>query len=241
MRVLRAVLIVIVLAGVSFAGGILVMDLAMGIVVGKGDVTTVPDIAGLHHDEAVRVLDKARLYLLVEREMHDAEADSGFVLRQRPGPDERVKEGRRIAVVLSSGPERSVIPEVAGRRVRQARIALSDEGLSVEQVLRVHHEQIERDVVIASAPVAGTPAVGGEGISLLVSLGPEPSRYLMPWLGGETLADVRRCLRLFELPLSRVQYRSEPEEKNDKVLEQTPPPGARVDRETSIEVVVSSP
>ncbi|MFH1278204.1 MAG: PASTA domain-containing protein [Candidatus Eisenbacteria bacterium] len=240
-RAFRTLAIIIVLALVSFGGGILIMDLTMGMVVGKGGVETVPDLSGLPFEEATRNLEKEGLYLAVEREEPHTEIDSGAVIRQLPAAGEKVKQGRRIAVTLSAGPQRRVVPELAGERVRQARIALSGVGLGVESVTHVPHERVERDVVIASSPVAGSPAVTGEKVQLLVSLGPEPSRYLLPDLRGESLDDVRRHLRLFELPLSRVSYRSDEKAPPGVVLEQTPDPGSRVDRETSLELVVSSP
>lgn len=240
-RAFRTLAIILVLALISFGGGILIMDLAMGLVVGKGDVSTVPGVVGLPSEEAARSLEREGLYLMVEREEHHAEIDSGAVIRQLPEAGGKVKQGRRIAVTLSTGPERSVVPELAGQRARQARIALSAAGLGVESVTHVPHERVERDAVIASSPVAGSPAVAGEKVQLLVSLGPEPSHYLLPDLTGKNLDDVRRHLRLFELPLSRVSYREGGEAVAGVVLEQKPAPGARVDRETSIELVVASP
>lgn len=241
MRVVRYIVLIAILGVLSFGGGILLMDLAMGFIVGKGSISRVPEVTGLPLEEATRLLEDSRLFILVNREEFDAEADSGVVIKQRPEPGDKVKRGRRITVTLSKGPERSVVPEVSGQRVRQARIALAESELQVTDVIRVPHEQVEREVVIASSPVAGTPAVAGDRVRLLVSLGPEPSGYRMPELVGSPLADVRRHLRLFELSLSRVSYRTESETGTGVVLEQSPPPGWLVDRETGIELVVSSP
>jgi serine/threonine-protein kinase len=241
MRVLRLLLGVAALALIAFLGGMLLMDLAMGIIVRRGEVTIVPDLTGLSYEEATREVADARLDLFVEREVFDGEADSGTVVRQLPAAGMRVKEGRRIALTVSKGPEWSVIPQVAGERVRQARLSLASAGLRVEENVYVAHESIERDFVIATSPVAGTPAAAGDPIRLLVSLGPAPTGYLMPDLTGQDIADVHRHLRLFQLSMPRITYREDPGVARGRVLEQSPLPGSRVDGETNIDLVVSSP
>ncbi|RPJ40625.1 MAG: PASTA domain-containing protein [Candidatus Latescibacterota bacterium] len=241
MRALRYVFAVAALGLVAFLGGMLIMDLAMGIVVRRGEVTLVPDVSGLPYEEAARALADAKLDLFVEREVSPAEADSGEVVRQFPGAGMRVKQGRRIALTLSKGPEWSVVPEVVGARVRQARIVLASSGLLVEADAYVAHESIERDVVIATFPVAGSPAAEGDPVRLLVSLGPAPTGFLMPDLTGRALDDVNRHLRLFQLSRPRVTYDGDPEAEPGRVLAQSPSPGSRVDGETPIELTVSSP
>ncbi len=240
-RVLRFLLILVGIGVVSFVGGLIAIDWIMGMVVGKGEVAEVPEVVGMPAEEAARLLDHRGLTLLVDHEEFDAVADSGVVIGQRPGAGDRVKLGRRIAVVLSRGPEGSTVPELVGERVRQARIELAEVGLDVGGVLRVHHDQVGRDLVISTFPVAGTSLVAGENVDLLVSLGPEPARYLMPSLQGKRLSEVRRHLGLFDLSLARVTYQPAPDQPQGLILDQVPPAGARVDRETSIEVVVASP
>jgi serine/threonine-protein kinase len=241
MRAIRVLLAIAGLGLLAFLGGMLIMDLAMGIIVRRGEVTIVPDVTGLPYDEAARALAHERLDLVVEREAFDSEADSGVVIRQIPGAGMRVKEGRRIAVAISKGPEWSVVPDVAGERMRQARLTLASAGLRVEDDATVTSDGVEPDLVIATSPVAGTPAAAGDPVRLLVSLGPAATGYLMPDLKGQEITDVNRHLRLFQLSLPTIQYRDESGEEPGRVLEQSPPPGTRVDRDTNIELVVSSP
>jgi serine/threonine-protein kinase len=241
MRALRFALIGLLLALAAFAGGMLVMDLAMGFVVRKGGSTVVPDVIGLRRAEAARALAEADLDLVIEKEEFDADSDSGVILHQLPSPGGRVKQGRRISVTISRGPRWGTVPEVAGERVRQARILLTRAGLRVEGDGYVPHEAIERDLVIATSPIAGTPAASGESVRLLVSLGPATTGFLMPDLNGKAIEAVNRHFRLFQLPLARVTYRADPGAPPGTVLEQTPLPGERVDRETAIELTVSSP
>lgn len=239
-RVLKRIGIVIVLGAVAFGGGIFLMDLIMGNIVGRGDVTCVPDVTNLPCDEATRLFEDEGLYLLVDREEFAPE-DSGVVIRQRPEADERVKKGRRIAVVISKGQEWTEVPELTGERVRQARIALSETGLRVGEILRVPNETVEGQIVIASSPVAGTPLMNGTRVHILVSLGPDPSRFLAPSLINKPIEDVRRYLRLFGLSLAGVSYRAEEGAVPGMILEQIPPPGSCIDPGTGIELVVASP
>ncbi|MBN1824742.1 MAG: PASTA domain-containing protein [Candidatus Eisenbacteria bacterium] len=241
MRVFRFLLIAVALGALSFVGGIFLMDVVMGGVVGRGDVVSVPSIEELPEEEASLRLEETGLYLAVDRIEFSALLDSGIVLRQRPAAGERVKRGRRIGVILSAGAERAAVPELVGERIRQARIALAEKGLRVGGVISVPHETVEEQRVIATDPVAGTATLKGAPVDLLVSLGPEPSRFLAPDLVGLPLAEVRRHLRLFGLSLANVAYETETDKPEGTVLAQTPPPGVRLDRDRRIELKVASP
>jgi len=241
MKVFRFLLLAVVLGAVSFVGGIFLMDLVMGSVVGRGDVVSVPSVEELPEEEANLRLEESGLYLAVDRIEYSALIDSGVVLRQRPAAGERVKRGRRIGVILSGGAERIAVPETTGERVRQARIALAERGLRVGDVVTVPHETVEEHRVIATDPVAGTETMKGSPVNLLVSIGPEPSRFLAPDLTGMPLPEVRRTLRLFGLSLANVAYEEESGERGGTVIAQTPPPGVRLDRDRRIELTVASP
>ncbi len=238
----RGALIVTGAALLSFVVGIFLFDFVMKMVVGQGDEVVVPAVVGLDESKADRLLGEEGLYLVEESSIFDAEQDSGRVLTQRPEEGERVKRGRRIHVVVSRGPERLLVPEVSGLRVRQARIALTSARLRAEPILRVPHDRVEKDLVIATSPVAGTPVLAGDPVRLLVSLGPERTSFLLPDLTGKRESEVRRHLNLFGLSLSRVTFRAgEGDAGPSVVVAQTPPAGSKVDSRTSIEVEVSAP
>ena len=97
--------------------------------------------------------------------------------------------------------------------------------------------------MIATSPVAGTPATSGEPVQLLVSLGPDRPSFLLPDLRGKKTSEVRRHLNLFGLSLARVTYLTDSEGGGDPgmVMNQIPPPGAQVDGRSSIEVEVAAP
>ncbi len=226
---------------ISFVGGLFLFDTVMKAVVGQGDETHVPEVVGLPEGEADVILGDRGLYLAVDNAIFDAETDSGTVLVQRPAAGDKVKRGRTIQITVSKGPESLSVPEVSAMRVRQARIALSRAGLRADSIIRVPHDQVGQDIVIATWPTAGTPLIVGEPVQLLVSLGPAEPAYLMPDLQGKRESEVRRHLNLFGLGLARVTYTQSEGSSAGSVIRQSPPPGARVDARTSVEVEVSSP
>lgn len=225
----------------SFLGGALVFDFAMRHLTGQGDEVVVPAIVGVHRTDAHKMLEDQGLYLIVENTVFDAVSDSGTVISQRPEAEERVKKGRRIHVTISEGVERMLVPEVGGQGVREARIVLNRSGLKAETVISVPHDDVPRDRVIATDPVAGTDVRSGADVHLLVSLGPENSAFLMPNLRGRKEYDVRRHLDLFGIGLARVTYKDLEGAERNVVIGQTPPPGTRIARGTSVEVEVTSP
>ncbi len=241
-KIAKAILMTGLIGVVSFVCGIFIFDFAMKLVVGQGDEVRVPLVVQLDESEANRLLEEKGLYLVTEGATFDANLDSGTVLTQRPEEGELVKRGRRIHVVISQGPERLFVPEVGGLRVRQARISMSRMGLRAESIIQIPHDQVDHDLVIASSPVAGTPAITGEPVQLLVSSGPTRPSFMLPDLCGKRESEVRRHLNLFGLSLSQVSYLADSTATVDPgvVLSQIPPPGARVDGRSSIEVEVSA-
>jgi beta-lactam-binding protein with PASTA domain len=81
--------------------------------------------------------------------------------------------------------------------------------------------------------------VGGR-VDLLLSEGPPGGAWLVPDLRGGGLASARELLAGRGLPAPRVRYQSAADRQADTVLDQSPPPGSRLERGRSLELVVAS-
>ena len=103
----------------------------------------VPDVCGLHIDEAADVLKATKLdYTVVEYKYKDG-AVADEVLEQRPLADAKVKEGRKITLVLNTTekPRQGIPPVIDNSSLREAEFRLKASGFVVEAVDTIEGER----------------------------------------------------------------------------------------------------
>ena len=134
----------------------------------------VPDVEGMELDEAMGLL--AQNGLLVD-------IDPDWLT----DPD--------VPRTLSSGPPRRAVPMTVGNALRHAQISLQQQNVGVEYVARVYSSEFAKDQVIAQQPTT-TDLLEGEVVAarLLVSLGPQPTKYVMPDLAYRSVGEIRMQL-----------------------------------------------
>jgi eukaryotic-like serine/threonine-protein kinase len=93
----------------------------------------VPDLSGLEPEAARASLAEAGLGLGTVERQHSDSVAAGAVLSQQPAAGASLRRGHPVSVVLSDGPRPAVVPEVTGMSRDEARRALEDAGLVVEE------------------------------------------------------------------------------------------------------------
>ncbi len=138
------------------------------------DLVTVPSVAGLTENDALRRLRDARL---VPGPRVRAASDSqpvGTVISISPGPGTRVGVGTIVELTISDGPARAGVRSVTLRPLAEAVTRLRDQGFDVE-VREEPSPAVAPGLVIRQIPGAGQEAVLGSTVMLWVSTGPDGS------------------------------------------------------------------
>ncbi|HEX2039989.1 MAG TPA: PASTA domain-containing protein [Acidimicrobiales bacterium] len=91
------------------------------------------ELEGMTYDEAAKVLTDAGL-VPVRKDVFDDEVEVGKVVSTAPAAGTPVARGARITLNVSKGPETVPVPDVVGRRVEDARAAVTAAGLQVSGV-----------------------------------------------------------------------------------------------------------
>src|SRR5271165_3156532 len=99
-----------------------------------GRQTAVPKIVGMTPLEAQRALASKGLVLESADRYYSTDVPEGRVLSQAPAPGSEVRRGWRVRVAESMGPQRVVIPDVAGGSERAADINIKRRGLELGNV-----------------------------------------------------------------------------------------------------------
>jgi eukaryotic-like serine/threonine-protein kinase len=145
---------------------------AVDVTVAKSpQLTTVPNVAGLSEEEALRRLREAGLVPGTRTRAASDILPSGTVIGTLPGPGTRVAVESVIEVTISDGPARAAVRAVTNRPLAEAVARLRDQGFVVE-IYEEANPAVAAGLVIRQVPAAGEEAVLGSTVMLWVSTGP---------------------------------------------------------------------
>lgn len=196
----------------------------------------VPDVVGHQVDDAVQELKSRGLEPDIKKIVDEAE--EGTVISQNPDAESKVKRGRLIRLMVSTGPESVTIPDVIGQSLSDAKLILGNEDLRYK-VEEIYSEEYDQGIVADQDPPGGTKTETTE-VLLKVSKGKEPKTAKAPSLVGLTLSaaqsEVGRANLILDEP---VQSQRSEEYLVGYIISQNPAPGTSLNEGEGISVVVS--
>ncbi|MGZ4632727.1 MAG: Stk1 family PASTA domain-containing Ser/Thr kinase [Actinomycetes bacterium] len=181
---LALLLVLLLAAGLSFA--------AWFYAAGPGATVTVPSLLGKTRSAAQARATAAGLSTKVSGYRFDEVVGKGLVLATEPGPNGNVKKHGTVGLILSKGPERYDVPNLAGKTEALARQILDDNHLTVGRSTREYSDQVKEGSVISTTPAAGTRQKPNTAVSLVLSKGVEPVD--VPSVTGKKVDDAQSTL-----------------------------------------------
>jgi eukaryotic-like serine/threonine-protein kinase len=147
---------------------------AIGWWLGSGRYTDVPALAGQEEAVAIDLLQEAGLDPDCCEEQFSETVASGVVISATPSSGEVIR-GTDIALVVSKGPERFVVPtSLVGRQGPAVTRQLQESTPLQVTVAERHHDAAPAGEVVGFEPPAGTPLKRGQKVTVVVSLGRAP-------------------------------------------------------------------
>lgn len=167
------VIMVCMLASVltTAAGHFLMQALSQQGVLTPEEIST-PLLVGLAQQEAQRMVESSSLQFAVSGQRVDANMEEGKVVSQTPVASVKVLPNSLVQVVISSGKGQVMIPDTRGLDLEIALKVLSSAGLKTGPIERRPHQELARDHIISTRPIAGEMAAPDTMVALLVSTGP---------------------------------------------------------------------
>ena len=154
----------------------------------------VPDLKGKTQDEAMKVLGDAKLVGVASNPEETTEVEPGKVFKQSIAAGTTVKEGEKIAFTVALAPSQVEVPDVVGKTRDEAKQAINDMNLNFENTVEYNND-VENGRVISQNVAAGTKVAKGSLISVVVSLGAEPTQDVqVPDVVNMTWADAKSKL-----------------------------------------------
>ncbi|MGY8825023.1 MAG: PASTA domain-containing protein [Candidatus Latescibacterota bacterium] len=200
----------------------------------------IPRLHDLSAAKAAERLEQWGLKMAIGDSLYHKSIARGDVIDQTPQAGQRVKRGRRITLTLSKGSRSYPVPNLSGVSLREARLQLESNQLQIGAILYVSSDEIPQTAVIDQSPVAGTLLARGASVDLRISNGPLSSPKRVPDLKQIPIDSAEDTLRKYEMQLGRIDNRIDNNYPPGTILSQTPAANARVQRNSRINLSVSS-
>lgn len=208
----------------------------------RSGVTAVPSLVGLAEGDVGRLLADhgLRYRRQYNEDRFDEEMPPGRVLEQSPGAGSLMKRGAAVEVVVSLGPERLIVPNVEGKALQAAQVALTSSGLGFGRIVNVYSESDNPGTVVEQAPAADSRVGRGTAVGLFLSVASRFDTYIMPDLVYRNLERVRLFFEGRGFRLGSIKFEPYEGLSPGIVLRQYPLPGHPLRRQDVISLVVTT-
>jgi serine/threonine-protein kinase len=185
--------------GVGSGIGVLFVGLLIWLIAGgaslisfngdTGTKITLSDVVGKSYEEAVATLSAQDLLVLKEIEVSST-VPAGTVISTDPPAGEQVGAKTTITVLVSSGPELSLMPDVSGLSDQDAILAIANAKLVLGFITESDSPTVAKNIVISSDPAGNTQVAAGTVVNLVLSTG----NVLVPDVVNLDISDARSQL-----------------------------------------------
>jgi len=219
----------------------LLMAVVVGIVgwyvlIGPGSRVVVPSTVGASQTEVTAAFAPLGLTsLVVEREFSE-EIPEGRVIQSIPEAGGRIDQGGTVKLVLSKGPERFTIPNLAGLTPEAATNLIGKLPLTIQPLAEEFSSSVPKGYVIDSNPIAGEKVKRNSLIVIRVSKGIEQVA-LASYLGKSSDQALNELQDAGFVVTSTYAY-SETRLAGE-VITQKPAGGATADKGSKVALVIS--
>ncbi|MEG0798174.1 MAG: Stk1 family PASTA domain-containing Ser/Thr kinase [Acidaminococcaceae bacterium] len=178
----------------------------------------VPDVTGKTVTEAQKLLHEANLSYVIDEE-YDAQVKPGIVRGQEPPPQQIVKEGRKIKLIVSKGVEMVDVPNLLRKNLTEAKSLLKKAGLELGTVKVTMVKGAPEESVLEQAVPA--PAKLPKGTSMDIVINIRNNQVILPNLVGKTKTEAKAILNDLGLRVGRISEKVSPQ--NAEIVLETSP------------------
>lgn len=208
----------------------------------RSGVTRTPDLVGLSQEEALGLLAEQGLRWDPEKveNRYSETVAAGQIAGQQPRAGTLVKQGSRVELVLSLGPQRLTVPDLETKALPAAQVALNAAGLGLGRTLAVIQQRAEPGTVVDQRPAAASAVAPATPVDLFIAQTAGIETYLMPDLVYRRYEPVRRFFERRGFRLGSVRFEPYEGAPEGVILRQFPLAGHPLSRRDAISLVVAA-
>lgn len=205
----------------------------------KGEMTTVPDLEGKTFDQAKEELFQKKLSIAQSGLQVHEKWERGKIIFQDPPAGSKIKLNKVVKVILSTGKEKVLVPNLIGKSFQTINQTLQEAGLRKGKISHVHTPKYAAGKIMAQFPQKGQEVGRDTYISFLVSQGEIEKKYLMPDLIGKRAEAVVAKLKEMDFRVGDIRYVLYPGLESGIIIKQFPTQGFRIQKRNLITLEVS--
>ena len=233
-----------IIAGI-FAAAVLLVVLLFKLILGdfgpagSNKSYTVPDVRGMTVEEAQEAKGVKDIFTVhVQGTRKTDEYQPGQIVEQDPIAGRTRKSNFVIEVYVAEEPDKVLMKDLTGMEYRQARVLLTDLGMSLKIESREESsDKYGANAVIRTEPAADEPLTAGQTVIIYYSTGPES--VVVPTFTGQNIADATKNARDLGLTVGEITYDPYNIAEPGQVVEQSLEPTSEVPGGTKISFTVS--
>ncbi|MEA2006482.1 MAG: PASTA domain-containing protein [Acidobacteriota bacterium] len=202
-------------------------------------MTTVPDLEGKTFDQAKEELFQKKLSIAQSGLQVHEKWERGKIIFQDPPAGSKIKLNKVVKVILSTGKEKVLVPNLIGKSFQTINQTLQEAGLRKGKISHVHTPKYAAGKIMAQFPQPGQEVGRDTYISFLVSQGEIEKKYLMPDLIGKRSETVVAKLKEMDFRVGDIRYVLYPGLESGIIIKQFPTQGFRIQKRNLITLEVS--
>jgi len=221
---------------IAFGLAVLVGIVGWYVLIGPGSRIVVPSTVGANQSEVKAALTPLGLTSLVVEKRFSEDIGEGRVIQSIPEAGGRVDQGATVKLILSKGPERFILPQVAGLTIETARALIGKLPVALQPDSEEFNTKIPKGYVIESDPPSGEKVKRSALVVLRVSKGIEQVA-LASYVGKSSDQALNE---LQDAGFSvKPKYEFSETKLAGEVISQTPVGGGTADKGSKITIVIS--
>jgi serine/threonine-protein kinase len=198
----------------------------------------VPSLKGLPVESARMLVERSGLLFMIDEERDDPQTKPGEVITQRPLERSKLYRGDPVTVVVAKAPAMVKVPLIIGQPLGEAKLRLEAARLTVGKVSEDASSDVPAGSVMAQSIAADSDTRVGAALDLTVSKG--LNTIAVPKAVGRSLSMAKKELAKAGFTVGKITYRTNEDQDEGIVLQQTPAAEAQATKGSAVDLVVNA-
>lgn len=227
----------------SVVGAAVVIAAVFGVLYALGIIgggLKAPNLIDKTYEEAEAELKEMGLKIERGEDVPSDEVEEGKIANQTPEKGEKVEKGDTITVRISSGKEKTIVPNLIGSMYDESTVkaALEAAGLKFGDV-REDDSDKEKGTIIAMSPGANDEVDAGTEVTVVISNGSQyKEEKTVPYVTGLTVEEATKKLKNYGFKVN-VEYAESTTYSKGIVINQDPGAETKAEEGSTITITVS--
>jgi beta-lactam-binding protein with PASTA domain len=221
------------------SGNSLAEGSSVNLVISAGpEMVTVPNVEELTQAAATTTITGAKLVVGTVTQQISSTVATGKIIGQDPTGGSSVTEGSAVKLMISSGPEVVVVPNVEGVTQSAATATITNAKFLMGTLTQQTSNTVAAGNVISQDPASGSSVAEGSPVNLVISSGPR--MVAVPNAEGLTQDDATTALTGAKLKVGNITQQTSDTVVTGNVISQDPASGSSVAEGSPVNLMISS-